>query len=737
MRNVSVNVPGKISRWALAVLILTLTVLVGSLDSPPRLTVAPAEAQSGGNVGVTDRGPGMRRQALATLQFSVPKTFELSHLETANLATALGNNPERIFEFVRDNIAFEAYSGLLRGPYGTLLALAGNSLDRASLLAAMLDRAGQKVRYARGTLPELEARDLVTSMWAERPSALPSPMGAEDGAARQALETLKSRVRRDYGLIHEQIKKVKLGTAQGGPRLDDLVGETRQHYWVQWFRNGNWTDLDPSFVDASAGRTYTRVEETFDALPEALYHRFTLRIRIEEYAEAPSTRNVLTLSVRSADLSGRDLTLLHVPENWKGPADSIQKALGAAVASTGRIKPVLIIDTQRPVIGAPFRQKLAAGGMDSLQDRLRGTGSRGPATVATAEWLDIETTSPGGQPETVVREVFDLVGKSRRSSGRPLTPAEARAATEASGAYDATAGVMNILITTGRVDVAHVSGLSEGTATEVEAKDVRRIMRRISLTFVLLSDSILNRVGDPRRAVLLFYPDSPRVHIVQLYAAKSVHRVSLDLRRDPARAVAVGPRPVDFRAARILRGVINGTLERIVVEQATSALREKRILGPVMSTSLVFEQAQAERLGTMILTQGADLPAGLPPDTLARVREELAAGQLAIAPGRPVQVGDARRFAWWRVDPTTGSTTGVTDDGLHSSGSETTGQVGLVEKTVTTGALTTTQYWVVWNEGGMVYYTYAWTFRGAMAIVARRLAEGITWVGELPPSILP
>jgi len=471
MRNVWTDMRGRISRCALAVSILTAAVLVGSL-APPRLAVPPAEAQSGGTIGGTDRGPGMRRQGLATLQFPVPRTFHLSHLEPVHLSTALGNEPARIFEFVRDHIAFEAYGGLLRGPYGTLLALAGNSLDRASLLAAMLERAGQKVRYARGTLPEREARALVMSMWAERPSALASPVGADDAAARQALETLKSRVRRDYGLIHEQIKKVKLGAAQGGPHLDDLVRETRQHYWVQWLRNGNWTDLDPSFADASAGRTYTRVEETFDTLPEAFYHRITLRVRVEEYAEAPSTRDVLTLSVRSADLSGRDLTLLHVPENWKGPADSIQKALGAAVASTGRIKPVLITDNQRPVIGAPFRQKLAAGGMDSLQDRLRGAGSRGPATVATAEWLDIETIGPGGQPESVVREVFDVVGKSRRSSGRPLTPAEARAATEASGAYDATAGVMNILITTGRVDVAHLSGLSEGTPPVAPARQV-------------------------------------------------------------------------------------------------------------------------------------------------------------------------------------------------------------------------------------------------------------------------
>src|SRR5206468_10016833 len=131
---------------------------------------------------------------------------------------------------------------------------------------------------------------------------------------------------------------------------------------------------------------------------------------------------------------------------------------------------------------------------------------------------------------------------------------------------------------------------------------VRRVMRRIGLSFVVLSDAIFKRLGGPRRAVMLFYPDSPRAHILEFYATPTSRHVSLDLRRDSVRAVAWGSKSVDFRTARILRGVVDGTLERIVIEQATSSLREKGRLGPVMSTSLVFERAQAEHLGALVLT---------------------------------------------------------------------------------------------------------------------------------------
>jgi len=51
-----------------------------------------------------------------------------------------------------------------------------------------------------------------------------------------------------------------------------------------------------------------------------------------------------------------------------------------------------------------------------------------------------------------------------------------------------------------------------------------------------------------------------------------------------------------------------------------------------------------------------------------------------------------------------------------------------------------TQYWVVWIDDGIVYAMYAWRYTGpggAMAIVARRLAEGLTWVGQVHPSWLP
>jgi hypothetical protein len=139
----------------------------------------------------------------------------------------------------------------------------------------------------------------------------------------------------------------------------------------------------------------------------------------------------------------------------------------------------------------------------------------------------------------------------------------------------------------------------------------------------------------------------------------------LDLRRDHARAVVSGPRADDVYAARVLRGVVNGTLERVWLEHVLGQSRE-RALSAAVSTSLLFERALAENVRPVLLPRDQNrLDAALPPDTAARLREEQASGQLALAPQRAIMVENAPRLAWWRIDPRSGETVAVSDEGLH------------------------------------------------------------------------
>jgi transglutaminase-like putative cysteine protease len=67
-------------------------------------------------------------------------------------AAALGNNPQAIYEFVRNNVKFQPYLGSRKGADFTLVQMAGNDTDQASLLIALLRSVNIPCRYVRGTI---------------------------------------------------------------------------------------------------------------------------------------------------------------------------------------------------------------------------------------------------------------------------------------------------------------------------------------------------------------------------------------------------------------------------------------------------------------------------------------------------------------------------------------------------------------------------------------------------------
>ncbi|MFA5027203.1 MAG: transglutaminase-like domain-containing protein, partial [Candidatus Methylomirabilota bacterium] len=72
--------------------------------------------------------------------------------EIRDLAASLDYAPRRIYEYVKNEIAFEPYYGSLKGATGLLYSKAGNSTDQASLLIALLRASGFPARYVKGAI---------------------------------------------------------------------------------------------------------------------------------------------------------------------------------------------------------------------------------------------------------------------------------------------------------------------------------------------------------------------------------------------------------------------------------------------------------------------------------------------------------------------------------------------------------------------------------------------------------
>ena len=101
--------------------------LLAASDVSPGVAAPPGNSRS---------GPSTRRPAVDPL--------------IAELAYQLEYDRDRIIAFVQDEIRYEPYAGALRGPVGTLWSAAGNAVDKAQLLTALLDASSIRTRLVVG-----------------------------------------------------------------------------------------------------------------------------------------------------------------------------------------------------------------------------------------------------------------------------------------------------------------------------------------------------------------------------------------------------------------------------------------------------------------------------------------------------------------------------------------------------------------------------------------------------------
>jgi hypothetical protein len=411
--------------------------------------------------------------------------------------------------------------------------------------------------------------------------------------------------------------------------------------------------MDPSFASAAPGQVFAQPGETLDSLPDALFHHIELRVRTEEAVGGGSaTREILKYSARAADLSGVDVFLGH--EAGEG-------------GEANRVRPFLRVGKQT-VEGQWFWLKSPAAGNApvSIVDALGG-GAEEAAGTATAESIELDFANPDGSGETIVRELFDRVGKQRRKAGAAPTGDQVAAATASLSLADFTTSVYDLFFTTGALDAGHLAHLAPPAPRRPDGFDVAAGLHRVGVTYTAASDALTSRVVSRSGAVTRLYLGTPRVAIVELATVNGMPRLGLDLRRERVRAAIPGFRREQLFLAQVFRGIVDGTLERVVVG-ATAGGAQAGPRDAVFGTSLLFELAQAQKISPVLVTPDRPtLREDLPEDGRARIEEALAEGNLVIAPERPIQFAGARRHAWWQIEPRYGATTAVTDEGLHQA----------------------------------------------------------------------
>lgn len=216
---------------------------------------------------------------------------------------------DKLIAFTQDKIVFQPYVGLLRGVQGTLNSRSGNALDQAVLLAKLLGDAGLETRIGNGTLSEELTKQLLSNLAnAEIPSHI--GQGEEFEKALAAFTQTKTKSQQLDWTKSETYKRYQstLGTLQqvlkeNNIRLEKidvtkkLIQENKDYFWVEYRLSANdgWKSAHPAFVKGM------KVDvEAMSYFKESVPKKYLHQVRVEAFIQQRIGRNYKTHGLMKA-----------------------------------------------------------------------------------------------------------------------------------------------------------------------------------------------------------------------------------------------------------------------------------------------------------------------------------------------------------------------------------------------------------------------------------------------------
>lgn len=625
--------------------------------------------------------------------------------DPAYVAKHVGHDADSLLAWVRTNTRWVPYRGLLRGAVGVLMDRQGNTLDRAVLLASLLQHAGYETRLAGGQLPaasvaaQLPALLRATSRQFDKPAdssdgwmlqAAAKEYGLHSGSLNDVLAVQAAAMDSVMQLVHTRVASQ---TSQLLPRLTrthdeadsivraDWAAESlREHWWVQVKEGDAWRDLELLDVASPSAERFEAVQ----SLPDDLFHTLTVRVVSEQQQE--HTRELvpaaLTQSVRPSDVSGRTLALhiwpARLPKELHSDPESELGLRKQALGQSEWIVSLSVADSivasgtlgAAPKVGG--RKAVAPSGnpMGGLGGAMAVMGATDTLTTElTAAWIEYEVRAPGRPIRTWRRAVFDLVGPAGRT-GSVVSPI---AISEAQRLQRGLALMMQIEILPVTSAIAPEFGLHLVAQSTLANAGLLRALAAADSGAVPDRDSLiaLSAPGvSPLYALALARLDWSRVgrwlYVDQIglltrhrHLGPAGNMVTVRGAVEIiARDLGVAPGGPDPFTVRLEQGVFDTNAEAVWwggegINNTADAFESGGDWALLAST----DPSAVERLA-------------VPEDARARMREDLAAGFTLVAPAQPVSRGGDHFTGWWRIDPVTGAASGTPANGWAQCGSE-------------------------------------------------------------------
>ncbi|MFO0806097.1 MAG: transglutaminase domain-containing protein [Gemmataceae bacterium] len=562
-------------------------------------------------------------------------------------AAKLDYDPQRIFDYLNNEVGYESYVGSLRGARGTLWSVAGNSLDEASLGVALFRASGIPARYARGTLSDPLAKQLILSM---------------------------------FPASFQTVGYVPAGTEVADPANDpQLLGETRDHYWMQVDFGTGFVNADTSGLGGTTfGTVYTVASSTFTEVADALREKTRITLTAEVYNQGAaflgiddglSKTVVLDRTFSDVELVGRPLSFGHfVSSSGEG---------SIFTATTITYVPYMQLgDDANP----DPRQDLIVIGQ-SYQDVFSNFAF--VSQVATGLFLDLTMTGPIGTARTYSKTLGDRIGYDVRQGGSGVS----LSASPTSPPFVNENDIWSMSVLSGR------QALSTAVSSELRLEPIYSQLQTASvdspITFsqtqvfvgktraflnglLAISGALTEQLESGSHAKAYF--DRPRLtmissHLTSVDAASALQSFKADLLKNTIRVIAA---PWQAESAlppfQSARGFLENAIESTVFP-STSSTGDVRFQAPV-STATLFEAARNQAIPVVTLSP-TDISIldslAISAVAKARITVALQAGLIVAVPARSVTLDGAAAVAWYEIDPTTGVVIDVSEDGSHNA----------------------------------------------------------------------
>jgi hypothetical protein len=555
----------------------------------------------------------------------------------------------------------DLYPGALGGSAGALRSGSANSIDKALLLHDVLRVVAPNITtvFAQCSLPTAESDALIAQARSGKahPKILMQQAGAavssaKDTAARTRLQhwadawkTIVGQAQSEGQTLAASLQTAGLVLPAGLPAPDALRALAAQHVWVRAQVGGNWVDLDPTIEPGTLGKTRCAPASQSATLADNLYDVLGVRVAVEDTRSGSPRRTIiLDRTMRTVDIGDRDVSFMFAEPT--GDTDVVAAASPAPGALT--FTPLLRVGDERItgtpiVLPSPVSSSISKAISGSVGAASNAFGAASPTPspaptptlpTVTGLWMELSVSSPAGSTTHVESPIFDRIGYVARAAHAVPTPLPVQ---PDAGTYRSMQTVWNVAVSAGH---AFSGGGPANVTPGSTAPAISGALSRLNGAYYALRRAIMD---DARGTSVDVAAAKPGISIV---AMSNNGGLMTDIASDDAIPLTSDEARPAWAASAVLaeRELLNGDVPVTGVGAANDALG-------------AFDVAKA--LGTPIVALrpggAVQASAGIPDEARARMSAYLARGASLLEPVPKVAQAGGPPYAFWIVDPASGT----------------------------------------------------------------------------------